>query len=261
MVGYEDRVVSDYGHSLRLNITLKLLGKLGSSNSYSSLLDVGCDGGLMTSTAEQLYSFVVGIDISKTTLPNATPSTSPKSAYILADAESIPFKHDSFDISLCAEVLEHCPNYKKCLDQLVKITRNWIIISIPGSPTPFGLLLYRFLYCLRGIEWPGKAYLLIDQSLIGNLKGSGHLHNISISDLHETVNGRFVLRKIISVGAVASFPWGCGLGSLQWTFLGKIPHIGTFLYRILKMLDLKLDEKRSLIPFASVYILTFQRCE
>ena len=140
------------------------------------------------------------------------------------------------------------------LSLLMRVTKKFIIVSIPGSPTLFGLIAYRFAYMLFFKKWPGKE-LFLDK----NLKADGHLHHISVQSLTKSLLcNNFVLKKILACSAVASFPWGMGLGSVQWTLLTRIPFFGKFLYRFFRILDLKLDDRSFMFPFGSVYIVLFQ---
>lgn len=52
---------------------------------------------------------------------------------IVANILKLPFKSESFDVVLCAEVLEHLPftNFVKALREICKVTRNSAIITLP----------------------------------------------------------------------------------------------------------------------------------
>lgn len=49
------------------------------------------------------------------------------------------FDHEFFDTILCAEVLEHLPfeKFEKSLKELRKVTREWVVLSIPYSGRDF----------------------------------------------------------------------------------------------------------------------------
>lgn len=62
----------------------------------------------------------------------------------------LPFKKDSFDTVLCAEVLEHIPfeDFGKALKELKKVTKNKIILTLPHYSLTniyFGFKLIPFL--------------------------------------------------------------------------------------------------------------------
>ena len=52
---------------------------------------------------------------------------------IVADIRSLPFKENSFDMVLCAEVLEHIPyrNFSKALKEIYRVTSSSAVITLP----------------------------------------------------------------------------------------------------------------------------------
>jgi len=52
---------------------------------------------------------------------------------IVASVLKIPLKNSSFDVVLCAEVLEHLPfeDFERCLEELQRVTRKYLVLSLP----------------------------------------------------------------------------------------------------------------------------------
>ncbi|SRR5258708_4100461 len=46
----------------------------------------------------------------------------------------LPYKANLFDIIICTEVLEHLEEPDKALDELKRVTKKYIIISVPDEP-------------------------------------------------------------------------------------------------------------------------------
>jgi SAM-dependent methyltransferase len=92
----------------------------------SSVLDVGCGNGVYTNLLE-LKRFKVGLDLSRIALEYIT---APR---LQADASLLPFPDDSFDASMCMEMLEHLPLlvYQSALNELVRVSRKYILITVP----------------------------------------------------------------------------------------------------------------------------------
>ncbi len=86
-----------------------------------SVLDVGADQGYLRSFLGEGASYT-GIGLS------AGPGIS------MVDLEKgpIPFGDDSFDCVLCLDVLEHLDNVHFVFDSLCRVTRQWLIISLPN---------------------------------------------------------------------------------------------------------------------------------
>lgn len=60
----------------------------------------------------------------------------------VADIRDLPFEDQSYDVVMACEVLEHIPwkDVNKALYQLHRVSRKYVIISIPYSSTSFELL-------------------------------------------------------------------------------------------------------------------------
>jgi SAM-dependent methyltransferase len=48
------------------------------------------------------------------------------------EKEKIPFPDNSFDCVLCLDVLEHLENIHDIFDNLCKITKKWLVVSLPN---------------------------------------------------------------------------------------------------------------------------------
>ncbi len=67
------------------------------------------------------------------------------------EKEGIPFPDDSFDCVLCLDVLEHLENIHALFDDLCRVTRRYLIISLPN---PWS----RLWHTLAGGDYrPGQA--------------------------------------------------------------------------------------------------------
>jgi len=55
--------------------------------------------------------------------------------------DEMPFNDNSFDLVLCAEVLEHLPfeKFEKCLEELKRVSKKNIVLSLPHFGPPIKL--------------------------------------------------------------------------------------------------------------------------
>jgi len=60
----------------------------------------------------------------------------------------IPFKDDSFDLVICSEVLEHLEDPGRGLHELHRVSRKYVILSVPREP------VWRILNIVRFTYWP-----------------------------------------------------------------------------------------------------------
>lgn len=103
-----------------------------------SLLDVGSGRGnflwpLMDSFPN-LNVTAIDIDIIRVNDINAVHEGgfNNLSASIM-DATKIEFKNNSFDTVTALEVLEHIQNWKRALSEIVRVSSNFVIISVPSK--------------------------------------------------------------------------------------------------------------------------------
>lgn len=50
----------------------------------------------------------------------------------ICDAHKLPFKDKSFNTVYCFHVLEHCFNPSKVIKELIRVTKNRVILAIPN---------------------------------------------------------------------------------------------------------------------------------
>ena len=120
---------------IRIKRILKtlILKTLTKNNSFS-FIDVGCgDGEYLKHIIKykNKNSAIIGFDISFSYLKRAKIK-SQKANFIRGDITNLPVKDNSVDIALCSEVIEHIPDYKKCLKELFRIAKKYIIITTPN---------------------------------------------------------------------------------------------------------------------------------
>jgi len=118
------------------------LGLLGVEDG-DLILDAGCGNGRHSwEVYKQNHSSIVAFDIdigclkkNKYVLDGLKEQKDFKGVYhlIMADLKRLPFKDGSFDKIICSEVLEHIPEDKSALEELVRVLSNEgaIGISVP----------------------------------------------------------------------------------------------------------------------------------
>ncbi len=108
------------------------------------ILDIGCGEGRHTiKAAQQNDSICIGADFGFQTLietkkklefHKALDDLSCKSIDLSQmDVTNLPFKDNAFDVVICSEVLEHIPDHKKAMSELIRIVRpgKYLAVSVP----------------------------------------------------------------------------------------------------------------------------------
>lgn len=152
------------------------------------IVEVGVGEGYLTKIiAEQFaQSRIFASDISKSVLRKAQKTLKGhKVHFSVEDLEKLGYPDRKFDLVVCCEVLEHVNKPKEALDELRRIAKDNVILSVPSEP------VWRILNVIR------LKYL--DQ--LGNTPG--HVNHWSIGEFEKLVGDSGF--KIIS--RVFPFPW------------------------------------------------------
>jgi 2-polyprenyl-3-methyl-5-hydroxy-6-metoxy-1,4-benzoquinol methylase len=110
------------------------------------VLDVGCDKKtLATFLADVEY---IGVDLF------GNPD-------IKCNLEKdLPFPDSSFDTVVCIDVLEHLENIHSLFDEICRVSRKYVIISLPNA-----LSLPHIIYFLSGTTYSGKYGLNVKRPM------------------------------------------------------------------------------------------------
>jgi 2-polyprenyl-3-methyl-5-hydroxy-6-metoxy-1,4-benzoquinol methylase len=151
-----------------------------------TLLDVGCgEGVLIHEWAQRLEGRVVGIDLEDDAIQSEwAKRQAPNLEYKIMKAENLPFAEHEFDVATAIEVLEHVPDPEHTLEEMARVARRHLIVSVPREP------LWRMLNMARG------AYLRDLGNTPGHLNHWSKRSFVKLLSKHGTV-----------VEARSPFPW------------------------------------------------------
>lgn len=116
--------------------------------SAGSILDVGCGEGFTLARLKEkgIGKSYEGIEYNKKAIAlgkKENPSIKIKEGSIY----ELPYKANSFDLVLCTEVLEHMDDPKKALKELVRVSKKYLLLSVPNEP------FFMLAQLLRGKNW------------------------------------------------------------------------------------------------------------
>jgi len=116
-----------YVHLKRLEIISDLVG----NDEKERILDCGCGEGHLL---ERLKGDRFGVDRSEISLKRArerNPGAKFRKAYIA----QLPFEDEFFGVVTCSEVLEHIPDYRRPISEILRVTKpgGKMIISVPNE--------------------------------------------------------------------------------------------------------------------------------
>lgn len=103
--------------------------------NIDSILDVGCGEGftLARLQKEKIGKHFEGIEYDDTAI-ELGKKLYPKLEIKKGDIYKLPYKSNSFDLVVCTEVLEHLDEPKKAYRELLRVSRKYVLLSVPNEP-------------------------------------------------------------------------------------------------------------------------------
>ena len=111
-----DRVVFK-GRAARVRYAVERFGRVMGGR----VLDVGCDVATLRGLLPE--ADYVGVDI----------GGEPDVRLDLERTEALPFADGSFDCVVCLDVLEHLDNLHRIFDELIRVSRRHVLVSLPNN--------------------------------------------------------------------------------------------------------------------------------
>jgi len=126
----------------------RILTKQVKKLRIDSVLDAGCGEGftLECLRKRKIARKYEGIDFFKTAI-DIGKKIHPRINLKQASIYEMPYKNGSFDVVLCTEVLEHLKKPKEALKEIFRVSRRYVILSVPNEPIFIGSNF------LRGKNW------------------------------------------------------------------------------------------------------------
>ena len=156
-----------------------------------SVLDVGCGEGFITRqwAARIAPGRVVGVDLEDPLLQAEWSSSQAANLdYRVMQAESLAFADGEFEMVSAIEVLEHVESPARALEEMVRCSSRWLLLSVPREP------IWRATNLARGAYWGS----------LGNTPG--HLNHWSSRSFRELLGG---YGRVVATRQ--PFPWTMAL--------------------------------------------------
>ena len=156
----------------------------------AGLLDAGCGEGFTLRQLEDagLAVLLVGADIDRAALAWSRDDRVISAPLAAADMYHLSFAEGSFDLVLSLEVLEHLPVPAAGLAELLRVSRRYVLVSVPHEP------------------WFRGANLLRRKHLAALGNDPGHLHQFDRSAFR-----RLAAAQADVILHCTAFPWQLAL--------------------------------------------------
>lgn len=158
-----------YWHFRRFSEVGKLIAP-----TKGTILDIGCADGTFTRVIfdRARPEALVGIDI----LPGSVKYSQNKfktyknTKFLVADAERLPFKNESYDAVFCLEVLEHVFSPKKVLGEIKRVLKKdgYAVLLVPSESLLFKVVWAIWLRTGGGV-WQNTHLHRYDRLKLGRI--------------------------------------------------------------------------------------------
>jgi 2-polyprenyl-3-methyl-5-hydroxy-6-metoxy-1,4-benzoquinol methylase len=124
------------------------LVNLISSKKVDSILDVGCGEGFTLNRLKEkgIGKNLEGLEYSKEAIALGK-KTYPDIKITRGSIYELPYADNSFDLVLCTEVLEHLDKPRDALKELIRVSKKYLVISVPNEP------FFMLAQLVRGKNW------------------------------------------------------------------------------------------------------------
>jgi 2-polyprenyl-3-methyl-5-hydroxy-6-metoxy-1,4-benzoquinol methylase len=114
-----------------LNLVVKTIRPL----NIDTILDAGSGEGFTLNRLQQekIGKNYEGIEYDQNAI-DLGKKLYPKITIKKGDIYELPYKSNSFDLVICTEVLEHLDNPKKAYRELLRVSRKYVLLSVPNEP-------------------------------------------------------------------------------------------------------------------------------
>jgi SAM-dependent methyltransferase len=171
-------------------------------DGISRLVDVGCGDGRITNALLSRASTVIGYDISPVGLSRV------RGKRVAGHIGALPFQDASFDLVLCAEVLEHLDGslLTRVVTELCRVSKEYVLITTPhAEDRKAGLVQCSVCYTVFHASYHVRSFTLSDlDGLFSRLNlrrlhslnsGSGRFNSATLMTLAQGLAGYYAAAR------------------------------------------------------------------
>jgi SAM-dependent methyltransferase len=123
-------------HQWHLRVFLDRLYEMVEQVRPRTVLDAGCGEGFVVSFLKERDPSLqlTGTDLNADAIQYAREHFSDTADFRIGDIYDLPFETDAFDLVICSEVLEHLDKPERALEELKRVSREHVLITVPLEP-------------------------------------------------------------------------------------------------------------------------------
>ena len=144
---------------------LETIVRLAQSTAPKRVLEVGCGEGKLVAHLHSRLPSVQEFAACDLSLEKLDPGVPSDVAFKVGSAYELPYADNSFDLVVCAEVLEHLEYPERALAELCRTSSRYLLVSTPREPLWRLLNLCRLAYVKQLGNTPGHIQHFSPESL------------------------------------------------------------------------------------------------
>ena len=119
-----------------LRSVMEAVYRLVAATNPRTVLDAGCGEGFVAGYLHKRDAAlkITGIDYSPEAVECARSLFGHAAEFQIGSLLNLPYADNSFDTVVCSEVLEHIEDHEKAMQELKRVARNFVVISVPNEP-------------------------------------------------------------------------------------------------------------------------------
>jgi 2-polyprenyl-6-hydroxyphenyl methylase/3-demethylubiquinone-9 3-methyltransferase len=124
--GFSLNLIRTLYNPFRVEYSKNIFEKFKINPEKTSVLEVGCGGGLLSEEIARMGFITTGIDPSEQSLNSAVihaRESNLKINYVKGTGENLPFQKSSLDVVLCCDVLEHVHDLPKVISEISRVLK------------------------------------------------------------------------------------------------------------------------------------------
>jgi ubiquinone/menaquinone biosynthesis C-methylase UbiE len=202
------------------------------------VLEIGCGRGELCAALTHHVHDIIGIDYSESVI-ELCKDTYRRSKFenldfMVADAKSLPFPENSFDLIICTEVLEHLHQWEleKMMNEIVRVLGNnghFAAQTEPNKMFRYVSSIWSFLPRLLYAIIKDTQIHLLDERPIGHVKF--HVNELSFWGVKKMVKNHFEKYKVETVEITLSMNNNLARFVHNGYPFNKLPYLGRFFNR------------------------------
>ena len=162
---------------------IKTIKKIIHDLKPETLLDCGCGEGIILHyySHDLKNTKCYAIDLNPVEVRDAQKNN-PHCTVQMADIQKIPYKNNTFDLVIATEVFEHIHNPVNALHEVIRVSKNYMLLSVPREPIWRLLNICRFSYIKDLGNTPGHINHWSKKHFIDFVKKSSSVDVIMVKN-------------------------------------------------------------------------------